>query len=157
MSHLKDRLPVPVRSSYPLPSNQLNAKNGCRRNAPLYPYLKSKLYATVIYSNVTLEWAANQTEGIWYTWHAWIADWLVGRRQRVCLQGECSHGDGFWVEFHMAQFWGLCCFMVALCNRETIYIFSCCGLLWSPYGIGQTIIFSCCGLFFFFFFFYFLA
>ena len=23
-------------------------------------------------------------------------------------------------------------------------------LLWSPYGIGQTIIFSCCGLFFFF-------
>jgi len=22
-------------------------------------------------------------------------------------------------------------------------------LLWSPYGIGQTIIFSCCGLFFF--------
>jgi len=25
--------------------------------------------------------------------------------------------------------------------------------LWSPYGIGQTIIFSCCGLFFFFFFF----
>ena len=35
-------------------------------------------------------------------------------------------------------------------------IFSCCGLffflllssLWSPYGIGQTIIFSCCGLFF---------
>ena len=27
--------------------------------------------------------------------HAWIADWLVGRRQRVCLQGECSHGDGF--------------------------------------------------------------
>jgi len=56
MSHLKDRLPVPVRSSYPLPSNQLNAKNGCRRNAPLYPYLKSKLYATVIYSNVTLEY-----------------------------------------------------------------------------------------------------
>ena len=28
-------------------------------------------------------------------------------------------------------------------------------LLWSPYGIGQTIIFSCCGLFFFFFFFLF--
>jgi len=27
-------------------------------------------------------------------------------------------------------------------------------LLWSPYGIGQTIIFSCCGLFFFFFFFF---
>ena len=29
-------------------------------------------------------------------------------------------------------------------------------ILWSPYGIGQTIIFSCCGLFFllsFFFFF----
>jgi len=26
-------------------------------------------------------------------------------------------------------------------------------LLWSPYGIGQTIIFSCCGLFFFFLFF----
>jgi len=26
-------------------------------------------------------------------------------------------------------------------------------LLWSPYGIGQTIIFSCCDLFFFFFFF----
>ena len=25
--------------------------------------------------------------------------------------------------------------------------------LWSPYGIGQTIMFSCCGLFFFFFFF----
>jgi len=25
--------------------------------------------------------------------------------------------------------------------------------LWSPYGIGQTIIFSCCGLFFFFLFF----
>ena len=25
---------------------------------------------------------------------------------------------------------------------------------WSPYGIGQTIIFSCCGLFFFFFFFF---
>jgi len=25
--------------------------------------------------------------------------------------------------------------------------------LWSPYVIGQTIIFSCCGLFFFFFFF----
>ena len=22
--------------------------------------------------------------------HAWIAGWLVGRRQRVCLQGECS-------------------------------------------------------------------
>ena len=22
--------------------------------------------------------------------HAWIADWLVGRRQQVCLQGECS-------------------------------------------------------------------
>ena len=25
----------------------------------------------------------------------------------------------------------------------------CCSYLWSPYGIGQTIIFSCCGLFFF--------
>jgi len=22
--------------------------------------------------------------------HAWIADWLVGRRQPVCVQGECS-------------------------------------------------------------------
>ena len=35
-------------------------------------------------------------------------------------------------------------------------IFSCCGLLWSPYGIGQTAIFSSCRLFFlssFFFFF----
>ena len=29
--------------------------------------------------------------------------------------------------------------------------------LWSPYEIGQTIIFSCCGLFLFFFFFFFLA
>ena len=27
-------------------------------------------------------------------------------------------------------------------------IFSSCAFLWSPYGIGQTIIFSCCGLFF---------
>jgi len=24
------------------------------------------------------------------TVHAWIADWWLGRRQRVCLQGECS-------------------------------------------------------------------
>jgi len=30
-------------------------------------------------------------------------------------------------------------------------------LLWSPYGIGQTIIFSCCGLFFFFLLLFFLA
>jgi len=30
-------------------------------------------------------------------------------------------------------------------------------LLWSPYGIGQTIIFSCCYLFFFFFFFLFFS
>ena len=37
---------------------------------------------------------------------------------------------------------------------ETI-IFLPCGFLWSPYVIGQTIIFSCCGLFFFFFFFLF--
>ena len=34
-----------------------------------------------------------------------------------------------------------------------VLTFSCyfglvCVLLWSPYGIGQTIIFSCCGLFF---------
>ena len=29
--------------------------------------------------------------------------------------------------------------------------------LWSPYVLGQTVIFSCCDLFFFFFFFYFLA
>jgi len=28
------------------------------------------------------------------------------------------------------------------------------GSLWSPYGIGQTIIFSSCGFFFFFFFFF---
>ena len=27
-------------------------------------------------------------------------------------------------------------------------------LLWSPYGIGQTVIFSCCGLFFFLLFFF---
>ena len=33
-------------------------------------------------------------------------------------------------------------------------IFSCCGLLWSRYGIGQTIIFSCCGLFFLLLFFF---
>ena len=42
--------------------------------------------------------------------------------------------------------------MVALWNRADHYIFALWFLflssLWSPYGIGQTIIFSCCGLFF---------
>jgi len=43
-------------------------------------------------------------------------------------------------------------FIVALRSRH--YIFALWFLsIWSPYGIGQTIIFSCCGLFFFFFFF----
>jgi len=37
-------------------STQLNAKNGRRRNAPVYPYLKSKLYATLTYSNVSRIW-----------------------------------------------------------------------------------------------------
>jgi len=43
--------------------------------------------------------------------------------------------------------------MATLCNRTGHYIFALRFLssLWSPYGIGQTIIFSCCGLFFFFF------
>jgi len=42
--------------------------------------------------------------------------------------------------------------MVALCNRADHYISALWFLLslWSPYGIGQTIIFSYCGLFFFF-------
>jgi len=41
--------------------------------------------------------------------------------------------------------------VVALWNRAEHYIFALWFLLlslWSPYGIGQTIIFSCCGLFF---------
>ena len=39
------------------------------------------------------------------------------------------------------------------CEWQNIPLYS----LWSPYGIGQTIIFSCCGLFFFFFFFFMVA
>jgi len=41
--------------------------------------------------------------------------------------------------------------MVALCNRADHYIFIL--FLWSPYVMGQTIIFSSCFFFFFFFFF----
>jgi len=37
-------------------------------------------------------------------------------------------------------------------KKLSFYIF---GSLWSPYGIEQTIIFSCCGLLLFFFFFFF--
>ena len=36
------------------------------------------------------------------------------------------------------------------CLHDSPDLFSTECLLWSPYGIGQTIIFSCCGLFFFF-------
>jgi len=39
-------------------------------------------------------------------------------------------------------------FMVALWNRADQYISSCCGLLWSPYGIGRPYIFSSCFFFF---------
>ena len=38
-------------------------------------------------------------------------------------------------------------FMVALWNIGQNIILSCCGLLWSPYVIGQTIIFLPCGFF----------
>ena len=46
-------------------------------------------------------------------------------------------------------------FMVALCNRaDHIYFHPVSSSsLWSPYGRGQTIIFSCCGLLFFLLFF----
>jgi len=39
-------------------STQLNAKNGCKCNVPLYPYLKCKVHTILIYSNVTLERSA---------------------------------------------------------------------------------------------------
>jgi len=53
--------------------------------------------------------------------HAWIADWLVGRRQRVCLQGEYNQWK--WVLSGVPQ--GSVLGPV---------------LLWSPYVIRQTII-----------------
>jgi len=46
----------------------------------------------------------------------------------------------------------VCCLWSPYVIGQTI-IFSCCGLLWSPYGIGRPYIFSCCGLFFLSFFF----
>jgi len=41
-------------------------------------------------------------------------------------------------------------------NRRLVHCcrHACSSFLWSPYVIGQTIIFACCGLFFFFFFFF---
>jgi len=36
--------------------------------------------------------------------------------------------------------------LLVLISDENVFL----GILWSPYGIGQTIIFSCCSLFFFF-------
>ena len=45
--------------------------------------------------------------------------------------------------------------MVALCNRadHNIFMLFLSSSLWSPYGIGQTIIFPSCFFFFFVFFF----
>jgi len=43
-------------------------------------------------------------------------------------------------------------FVFHLTSTYGKYYFVTWPFLWSPYVIGQTIIFSCCGLFFFFFF-----
>ena len=48
--------------------------------------------------------------------------------------------------------WTRYTFLWPPCVADADIIFLFCSLLWSPYGRGQTIIFSSCGFFFFFFF-----
>ena len=71
----------------------------------------------------------------------------VGRRRVV---EAADDGREHAVNCHL--FFVCAFFMVAICNRaDHIYFHAVvCSSLWSPYGIGQTIIFLPCGYFFFY-------